>query len=297
MSDVLHDGTNEGSSASGGMDLAGERHRIEKRHWWVRAYSIFVILLLTFAIISLSLPAVLQGAETFFRIRISEAVFGLIALIVLFNVYTVYQEILIRRLRLQLLEKQDHSDILRNLAMIDPLTGLYNRRYAEQRLAAEVARSKRRGHPLTVLTLDLNNFKEINDNHGHPAGDLVLQEFASRLNKVIRGSDLAARLGGDEFLVLLPDCTSDELDVVLNRLSSFDVDWQGQKILVQFSSGWKQYQPGDHPQELLAAADQALYAHKRASKTQTSASSDSHADSQATRKRHNAKLPASKLPA
>jgi diguanylate cyclase (GGDEF)-like protein len=286
MSDVLHDGTHESASAPCGMDFARERYRIEKRHWWVRAYSIFVILLLTFAIIALSLPAVLQGAETFFRIRISEAVFGLIALIVLFNVYTVYQEILIRRLRLQLLEKQDHSDILRNLAMIDPLTGLYNRRYAEQRLAAEVARSKRRGHPLTVLTLDLNNFKEINDNHGHPAGDLVLQEFASRLNKVIRGSDLAARLGGDEFLVLLPDCTSDELDVVLNRLSSFDVDWQGRKIPVQFSSGWKQYQSGDHPQELLAAADQALYAHKRASKTpQTPAPAGKG-------KRHNAKLPA-----
>jgi diguanylate cyclase (GGDEF)-like protein len=256
-----------GASAPTGLDLFRERQRIEKRHWWVRAYSIFVILLLTFAIISLSLPAVLQGAETFFKIRISEAVFGLIALIVLFNVYTVYQEILIRRLRLQLLEKQDHSDILRNLAMIDPLTGLYNRRYAEQRLTAEVARSERRGHPLTVLSLDLNNFKEINDTHGHLAGDLVLQEFASRLNKVIRGSDLAVRLGGDEFLVLLPDCTSDELHVVLDRLTSFEVEWRGAKIPVHFSSGWKQYQSGDRPQELLAGADQALYAHKRASKT------------------------------
>jgi len=61
--------------------------------------------------------------------------------------------------------------------MVDPLTGLYNRRFAEQRLAAEVARSERKGHPLTVLTLDLNNFKEINDTYGHPAGDLVLQKL------------------------------------------------------------------------------------------------------------------------
>src|SRR5690349_3579194 len=120
MSDVSHIEP-DGSAAPSPQDLSRERQRIDKRHWWVRAYSIFVILLLTFAIISLTLPAVLQGAETFFKIRISEAVFGLIALIVLFNVYTVYQEILIRRLRLQLLEKQDHSDILRNLAMIDPL--------------------------------------------------------------------------------------------------------------------------------------------------------------------------------
>ena len=232
----------------------------------MRGYSIVVILLLTFAVISLTLPLILTGAETIFRIKLTEAVFGLITLIVLFNIYTVYQEILIKRLRRQLLERQDHSYILRNLAMIDPLTGLYNRRFAEQRLAAEVARSERRGHPLTVLTLDLNNFKEINDTHGHPAGDQVLQEFASRLNKVIRGADLAVRLGGDEFLVVLPECTLEQLHFVLDRLSSFELDWQGQKIPVTFSAGWKDYEMGDRPEEMLARADEALYRSKRATR-------------------------------
>ena len=247
-------------------ELAEERRRIDRRDWWVRGYSIFVILLLTLAVISLTLPALLTGAETFFKIKFTQAVFALIILIVLFNIYTIYQEILIKRLRSQLLEKQDHSYILRNLAMIDPLTGLYNRRFAEQRLAAEVYRSERRGHPLTVLTLDLNNFKETNDTYGHPAGDQVLQEFASRLNKVIRGSDLAVRLGGDEFLVVLPECTLDQLNLVLERLSSFELDWQGQKIPVTFSAGWKQYEMGDRPEELLQGADQALYSSKRANK-------------------------------
>ena len=254
------------SAETGVKELAEERRRIDRRDWWVRGYSIFVILLLTFAVISLTLPALLTGAETIFKIKLTEAVFGLITLIVLFNIYTLYQEILIKRLRRQLLEKQDHSHILRNLAMIDPLTGLYNRRFAEQRLAAEVARSERRGHPLTVLTLDLNNFKEINDTYGHPAGDLVLQEFASRLNKVIRGSDLAVRLGGDEFLVVLPECTLDQLQLVLDRLSSFELDWQGQRIPVTFSAGWKDYEKGDRPEEMLARADQALYTNKRAAK-------------------------------
>jgi diguanylate cyclase (GGDEF)-like protein len=254
------------SAASEAKELREERRRIDRRDWWVRSYSIFVILLLTFAVISLTLPAVLSGGETFFNIKLTEAVFGLITLIVLFNIYTIYQEILIKRLRRQLVEKQDHSHILRNLAMIDPLTGLYNRRFAEQRLATEVARSERRGHPLTVLTLDLNNFKEINDTYGHPAGDQVLQEFAARLNKVIRGSDLAVRLGGDEFLVVLPECTVEQLKLVLERLRSFELDWQGQKIPVTFSAGWKDYEMGDRPEEMLARADQALYASKRASK-------------------------------
>src|ERR1700732_3664587 len=204
MSDAPQPSVFPATPETGPKEIAEERKRIDRRDWWVRGYSIFVILLLTFAVISLTLPSILSGAETFFRIKLTEAVFGLITLIVLFNIYTVYQEILIKRLRRQLLEKQDHSYILRNLAMIDPLTGLYNRRFAEQRLAAEVARSERRGHPLTVLTLDLNNFKEINDTYGHPAGDQVLQEFASRLNNVIRGSDLAVRLGGGGFLVVSP---------------------------------------------------------------------------------------------
>ena len=255
------------SAETAAKELAEERRRIDRRDWWVRGYSIFVILLLTFAVISLALPALLTGAETIFRIKLTEAVFGLITLIVLFNIYTLYQEILIKRLRRQLLERADHSHILRNLAMIDPLTGLYNRRFAEQRLAAEVARSERRGHPLTVLTLDLNNFKEINDTYGHPAGDQVLQEFASRWNKVIRGSDLAVRLGGDEFLVVLPECTLEQLKLVLQRLRSFELDWQGQKIPVTFSAGWKDYEMGDRPEEMLARADEALYSNKRATKT------------------------------
>jgi diguanylate cyclase (GGDEF)-like protein len=190
----------------------------------------------------------------------------LAALILIFNLYTIYQQILIKRLRRQLAEKQGHSDILRNLAMVDPLTGLYNRRFAEQRLAAEVSRSERKGHPLTVLMLDLNNFKHINDTHGHAAGDQVLQEFAFRLNKVIRGSDLAVRLGGDEFLVLLPECTMEQLQIVLGRLGSVEVERHGQKIPVTFSAGWKQFEMGDRPHELLEKADQVLYAKKRASK-------------------------------
>src|SRR6266581_481645 len=246
--------------------LAQELQRIEKRDWWIWIYTVFVILLLTFAVIALTLPALHQGAETIFKIKLSEVVFGLIALVFLFNFYTIYQQILIKRLRRQLAEKQGHSDLLRNLAMIDPLTGLYNRRFAEQRLAAEVARSERKGHPLTILTLDLNSFKQINDTYGHPAGDQVLQEFAAHLNKVIRGADLAVRLGGDEFLVLLPECTMPQLQLVLGRLGSLEVDWQGQKIPVTFSAGWKQYEMGERPEEMLARADELLYARKRAGK-------------------------------
>lgn len=255
-------------------EFAKELSKIEKRDWWVWGYSIFVILLLTFTIISFILPTLGEGANTRFRMKASEAIFGLVALVVIFNVYVVYQQTLIKRLRRQLAERQGHSDLLRTLAMIDPLTGLYNRRFAEQRLAAEVARSERKGHPLTVLTLDLNDFKQVNDTYGHVAGDLVLQEFAARLNRVIRGSDLAVRLGGDEFLVLLPECTLQQLELVLGRLGSLEVDWHGRKIPVTFSAGWKEYEMGERPEEMLERADQVLYDRKRASKKAQAAPSD-----------------------
>jgi diguanylate cyclase (GGDEF)-like protein len=240
--------------------------KIEKRDWWVWANSIFVMLLLTGAIISFALPSLVQGTTTFFRIKFTEAVFGLVALVVVFNVYTIYQQVLIKRLRRQLAEKQSHSLILRDLAMIDALTGLYNRRFAEQRLAAEVARSARKGHPLMVVLLDLNEFKYINDTYGHPAGDLVLQEFASALNRAVRGGDLAVRMGGDEFLLILPECNPAQLRLVLDRIGPLQVEWEGRKFPIKYSAGWKEYTSGDVPEAMVAAADQALYENKRAAK-------------------------------
>jgi len=250
----------------------------ESQNWWLLGHSIFVIALLTLVVIPFSIPGLPQRLDTHFGIGPIDVVFGLVILVVVFDLFAAYQQFLIRRLRRQLAEKQGHSDLLRNLAMMDSLTGLYNRRFAEQRLAAEVSRSERKGHPLTVLTLDLNNFKEINDTYGHAAGDQVLQEFAVQLNKVIRGSDLAVRLGGDEFLVVLPECTVEQLELVVGRLGVLEVDWQGQKIPVTFSAGWKQYQPGERPEEMLARADEILYTRKRAGKKVQATSNANHKD-------------------
>ena len=251
------------------QEIAVNLRRIEKRDWWIWANSIFVMLLLTGALISFTLPSLSPGATPLFRIKVTEAIFGLVALVVLFNVYTIYQQVLIKRLRRQLAEKQHHSMILRDLAMIDALTGLYNRRFAEQRLVDEVARSARKGHPLTVVLLDLDEFKHINDTYGHPAGDLVLQEFAAALNRAIRRGDLAVRMGGDEFLLILPECNLEQLQLVLDRLGSLELTWEGRKFPVKYSAGWREYASGDQPESMLVAADQALYANKRAAKNST----------------------------
>lgn len=245
--------------------------KIEKRDWWIWANAIFVMLLLTGALLSFALPSLYRGTPPprfapLFRMRVGEAILSLVALIILFNVYTVYQQILIKRLRRQLAEKQHHSMLLRELAMIDALTGLYNRRFGEQRLGAEVARSARKGHPLTIVVLDLDEFKLINDSHGHAAGDLVLQEFAAALNRATRSGDIAVRMGGDEFLLILPECNRAQLQLVLDRLGPLEVAWDGKRFPIKYSTGWKEYVPGDEPEAMLAAADHALYEKKRASR-------------------------------
>ena len=252
-----------GATADPNQQLVESLRKIEKRDWWIWGYTLLVIVLLTGTVFSLALPSMVQGANALMRIRLRDAVVGLGSAITLFNAYIVYQQILIKRLRRQLAENHDHSQLLRNLAMVDPLTGLYNRRAGEQRMAAEIARCSRKADPLTILLLDLNKFKEINDTLGHLAGDLVLKEFGAALQKAIRGSDIAVRMGGDEFLVVLPDCRADQVQHVLTRLATFSVEWQGQKTTVPFSAGWRQYELGESPMELLKAADEALYANKR----------------------------------
>jgi diguanylate cyclase (GGDEF)-like protein len=247
--------------------------RLERRDWWLWSAAVVVMLLLTVAVVSMSLPALVADPSSFFQFHLEQAVRGLVGLVLLFNTYTIYQQVLIKRLRGQAATQIEEMASLRlraseyhKLAMVDPLTGLYNRRFAEQRLIAEVDRSKRYGHPLTVLAIDLNDFKQINDKHGHLAGDVVLKEFSRRLSRSIRVSDLAVRMGGDEFLVLLPECPPEQIPSLLTRLANLEVDFRGTKIPVRFSSGVAGFEPMGTSEQLLESADEALYAHKHAQK-------------------------------
>jgi len=243
--------------------------RLERRDWWLWSAAVVVMLLLTVAVVSMSLPALMSDPYSFFQFHLEQAVRGLVGLVLLFNLYTIYQQVLIKRLRAQLASQIEMMAGLRlraneyhKLAMVDPLTGLYNRRFAELRLTAEVDRSKRYGHPLTVVVIDLNDFKQINDKLGHLAGDLVLKEFGLRLSRSIRVSDLAVRMGGDEFLVILPECPAEQIPGLLTRLENLEVNFRGTDIPVRFSAGVAGFDAHGTPEQMLERADRALYAQK-----------------------------------
>ena len=239
---------------------------LRRREWWMWGFSVLVILLLTASVVSLSLPSILADTQSVIGSNVLETILGLVGLILMFIGYLTYEKFLINRLRFELAEGQFQTSLWRNLALADPLTGLYNRRFAERHVKAEIARARRRGYPLTLVLFDLDNFKQINDRFGHPAGDAVLKGFANRLAEVVREGDLAARLGGDEFMLLLAECNSSHVPDVLRRLESITVQFEGTAIPLSFSQGAAEYKNEDRPEDLFHHADKLLYGNKQARK-------------------------------
>jgi len=250
--------------------------RLDRRQWWLWSSTVMVLILLTIAIASFAFPAMLSIEQQTYSFYLNQSVRALVGIVLLFAVYLVYQQMMIIKIRNQISDQMHSLTKVENLtnevyklAALDQLTGLYNRRSGEQRLAEEISRAVRHERPLTVLLMDLDGLKQINDRLGHAAGDLLLKGFAERLQRAIRGSDLAVRLGGDEFMVLLPECRADEVRHVVARVEGLEVQYSVEKIPCRFSRGWTDYRPGETSEELLKRADEALYANKRAGKQAT----------------------------
>ena len=154
-------------------------------------------------------------------------------------------------------------------AVTDPLTGLYNRRYMETHVGTLVDQAAARNKPLSVLVLDIDYFKSINDTYGHDAGDDVLQDFAIRIRKSIRGIDLACRYGGEEFVVVMPETDMAVATMVAERLrrriasEPFPIQKGTRTIDVTISIGIAALAPDDDAAAVIKRADQALYRAKR----------------------------------
>lgn len=257
------------------QQIQADMRRIQRRQWWLWSSAVMVILVLGLGIASFTLPGLVAQAEDYYSFWLGQTVRGLVALVLLFSLYTVYQQLQIHRIQRQLTDQLDtlgrmeeRTEEVYKLAILDPLTGLYNRRSGEQHLAEEISRAQRHIKQLTILLLDLNDLKHVNDRFGHAAGDELIKYFAERLKRAIRGSDLAVRHGADEFLVLLPECKIEEVQRILDRLSTLSIDFDGQEYVPTFSAGWTNYIPGELPEELLRRADDALYINKRTRKEQ-----------------------------
>ncbi|RJP15262.1 MAG: GGDEF domain-containing protein [Candidatus Abyssobacteria bacterium SURF_5] len=192
------------------------------------------------------------------------------------------QERLLRDLEAAKLEAKKLAEQLReaNLKLVsesrkDGLTDLANRRHCEEFLDKELKRSLRYGHPISVLFIDIDNFKSINDRWGHLAGDANIKQFAGILKESVRANDLVARYGGEEFLVILVESSSSEAVVAAERIrqaveqTPFFREDSAVPLFLTASIGIASWMPGDEQidmRALLGKADEAMYQAKRAGK-------------------------------
>ena len=174
------------------------------------------------------------------------------------------------------IKRKHYADCLRNLvndavemAVKDPLTGLYNRRYLDSHLRSLLARSADSGEPVSLLMFDIDLFKSVNDVHGHASGDAVLVEFAERLRDGVRGTNLVARFGGEEFIIVMPGTDLEGAAAIAERLrcevagKPFSHETMPD-LDVTVSAGVAAFRgAGDSADKLILRADKALYAAKR----------------------------------
>lgn len=169
------------------------------------------------------------------------------------------------------LENVLHNAHLQHIGFTDTLTNLYNRRYVNQRLEEEISRAQREGHPIAVLYIDIDHFKQINDKYGHLNGDIVLRNVSNRLKHGLRLSDVLGRYGGEEFIAILPNISEDGALLIAERLRELvseqviDISAKEGSLQVTVSIGITTKQPDETLnidqtiQALLNHADTALY--------------------------------------
>ena len=159
-----------------------------------------------------------------------------------------------------------------SLAVIDTLTGLYNRRFLDEALIREYERAKRYKRNLSLVMFDINNFKYINDNFGHLIGDLVLREISRIIKENIRSIDIPVRYGGDEIVLLLPETSLIEAEVVVKKIREKLKEWNKEAPIdgfngeITISAGWADINETNSFEEMIQLADERMYKDKRAYK-------------------------------
>lgn len=244
-----------------------EIQQLSGRDLQLWSIGLLVMLVLAAGILALLFPNIVW-AQRVIHIEsayLPQLFFGLISLVLLFNVYLIGQKINLNNTRRALISELVLNERLESLSLVDPLTELLNRRGLNELIPREVARANRLGSHLTFMTIDLNGFREINSKFGALEGNLVLRDFGKMLKTTFRGGDMIFRQGGDEFLVLMPDTAEEEAQPPLRRLLRAVEHWNassGKQYELSFAWAVAPYVTGSDVADVLRAADRKMYQKK-----------------------------------
>jgi diguanylate cyclase (GGDEF)-like protein len=252
--------------------LSAELAALEKRDWQSWLIHFIAATILGAGLIALLLPSALDGRRYLhFALEVSPQLFAaLVALLIVFNTYSIGRKLTLRRTRQRLISTTIQAELARLQSCMDPLTEVFNRRSLEDLAEKFISRAKRHGGGLTFIMVDLDNFKELNRQFGHLTGDLVLAEVATLLNGSVRGCDAVVRYGGDEFLIILTDSSNAGGAVVADRVARALADWNSTSPLQGFSLtaslGMADWSPAKTLDDILVEADKSMYDIKDAKK-------------------------------
>ena len=270
----------EGSGAFRAQRAESNLKQIGRREWWLWMSAFFVTLLSAVALVLSSIRSFFPRPEHFYEIRPEQARWGAMCLLLLFNGWLVYRQWSFRRARRHLAGLDVGGEAagteMIGGSSVDPVTDLFTRVSAEQQLGKEIARARRQNTSLSIATIHLEEFTELTQRNGLSAADQVLKEFARRLKKACRGSDFAVRLSNDDFLLVLPECNLGEVKLVLNRIGAVEVNVSGRRVVLEYTTGWVDYQAGDLPGDLLKRASQLLHLYDSAAKESFAATLHPH---------------------
>ncbi len=268
----------EGSDVFRAQQAGSTLRQLARREWWLWFSTFFVALFSAAALVLSSFPSLFRHRDHFYEPTSDQARWAVLCLLLLFNGWMLYRQWSFRRLRKQLTASNSAVDAgqFSDSSSTDSVTGLHTRAFIEQQLGKEIARARRQNTALSLATVHLDEFAELNKRYGLSAMDAALKELARRMKKACRGSDFAARIADDDFLLVLPECNTGEVQSVLNRLGPLEMVCSGRKITLVYTTGWVDYQPGDLPADLLKRAAQLLHLYENAAKESFSSTLTPH---------------------
>jgi diguanylate cyclase (GGDEF)-like protein len=267
MSQVRDEHNAQPSMLARAEEIQQQIQQISGRDLQLWSIGLLLILVLTGGLLAFVFPNMVWTSRV---VKIHEnylpqLFFGLISLVLLFNIYLLGQKITLNSTRRALIRELVLNERLESLSLVDPLTQLLNRRAMNELIPREVARANRLGSNLSFMTIDINNFRAINDKHGSLEGDAILAEVSKILKTVFRGGDMVFRQGGDEFFVVMPDTAEEQVDYPVQRLTRSVENWNlnsKKDYEVSFTWGIAAYVTGSDLADVLRTVDRKLYQKK-----------------------------------